>query len=373
MNIGIDIRAAKWYRGTGLGTYTFQLIKTLNTLDKNNKYTLYNDHSTLDINLNNNFYLIPVSSTKSNNFWENVETPIALENKDLQLYHIPQNGIGLPLEGTTPYVITLHDTIPLHMPETVSDKYLTLFNNSMEKIIKNCAGIITVSEYSKNDIAKDFNFPLDKIYVTYLASEDIYTPINKSLCQRVLKKHYFNANNYILYVGGFSPRKNISGLIKAFKKVKPFLPPDIKLVIAGTKGKSYSIYKQLTQDLDLEEHIIFPGFIEMEYMPYLYSGASVLVYPSFYEGFGLPPIEAMASGVPVIASNVTSIPEILGDSALLCNPFDIDALGEALFSVLWDDSLRKDLILKGFKKSSSLTWENTAKETLKAYEGIINT
>ncbi|MEG2291569.1 MAG: glycosyltransferase family 1 protein [Clostridium sp.] len=371
MNIGIDMRAAKWYRGTGIGTYTYQLINAMNNIDSINKYTLFNDDDTLNINFNQNFEISYLKSNSSNIFWNNVNHPTVLKDKDLNIYHVPQNGIGLPICHSHPFVITLHDTIPLHMPETVGETYLNIFNTQMESIINRCDGIITVSEFSKEDISKDFNFPKDKIHVTHLASEDIYKPINKTLCRNILKQHYSIPANYILYVGGFSPRKNISGLIEAFSKIHTKLPSDMKLIIAGSKGLSYPIYKSLSERLGMTDKIIFPGFISMEHMPYLYNSASLLVYPSFYEGFGLPPLEAMACGTPVVASNVTSLPEVLGDSALLCSPYSTNELMESILSALLDNTIRESLIKKGFDKCNSLTWEKTAAETLKIYDSII--
>ena len=372
MNIGIDIRAARWYRGTGIGTYTYQLINALNNLNYDNAFTLFSDNTSLDIDFKSNFNFKSLPSTQSDNFWDNVKIPAELTPYMVNLYHSPQNGIGLPFNHNLPFVITLHDTIPIHMPETVGENYLNLFNTNMKSIVERCDGIITVSEFSRKDIAQDFNFPKEKIYVTHLASEPIYKPINKHICNTLLKKHYSIPDNYILYVGGFSPRKNISGLIEAFSKIQKKLPKDMTLIIAGTKGKSYSIYKALTDKLHLTEKVIFPGFIEMEHMPYLYGGAELLVYPSFYEGFGLPPLESMACGTPVIASNVTSIPEILGDSAILCSPQDIDDLAENILSVIFDEKQRATLIKKGFIKSNSLNWETTAKKTMDAYKQIIH-
>ncbi len=372
MHVGIDIRAAKWYRGTGIGTYTHELIKGLNAIDTNNNYTLFTSDKNLDIHFNPNFIMDGIKDNDSLNFWDNVKTPTTLNNKFFNIYHVPQNGVGLPKESHIPLVITLHDTIPLHLPETVGERYLDIFNKEMKSIVDRCAGIITVSNFSKEDISRDFNFPKEKIYVTYLASEKIYKPIDKNICRCLLKKYYSLTDNYILYVGGFSPRKNISGLIECFSTINHKLPKDMKVVIAGTKGLSYPIYKSLAEDLNIADKIIFPGFIPMEHMPYLYNGASLLVYPSFYEGFGLPPIEAMACGTPVIASNATSIPEILEDSAILFSPHDLISLGENILQCILDKNLRQSLIKKGFKKANSLSWNKTATETLKAYEKIIN-
>lgn len=373
MKIGIDGRAAKWYRGTGIGTYTNRLLSALNSLEKAHEYLLFMPkNSNCDILFNDNFHIKNISEGNKNSFWDEVNIPNILVDKDMELYHVPQNGVGLPEEKTLPFVITLHDIIPYKMPETVGDTYLRIFNEEMPDIIKRCDGIITVSEYSKNDIADYFNFPREKIYVTYLAAEDIYFPIDKEKSSNIIKTQYGITGDYILYVGGFSPRKNIVGLIEAFSTLVTKYKKDIKLVIAGKQGKSYSIYKKRAIDLGLEDKILFPGFIEIEHLPYLYNAAKLLAYPSFYEGFGLPPVEAMACGIPVITSNVTSIPEVLGDSAVFINPHDVDDLCSSMYEVLCNEKLRDSLIIKGLVRSSELSWNKTAEKTLLAYNKIIN-
>lgn len=372
MKIGIDARAAKWYRGTGIGTYCYQLIHSLNKIDNYNDYSLFvpNDCK-LDIPFKENFHIKNIKQENQNNFWDEVNIPNKLVDKHMDIYHVPQNGVGLPSNKSCPFVITLHDVIPHKMPETVGDQYLKIFNEKLPNIISQCDGIITVSEYSKQDIIETFNFPKEKIYVTYLASEDIYKPYDKTISKSIIEKNYSISGEYILYIGGFSPRKNILGLLESFSLLLPKLKKDMKLVIAGSKGKSYDMYKKRAQELQIEDKVIFPGFISMDHIPFMYNACELFVYPSFYEGFGLPPIEAMACGIPVIASNVTSIPEILKDSTLLVNPYDIDDLSEKMYNVLLDNDLRQSLIAKGLKRASTLTWEHTAIDTLKAYKNIL--
>jgi glycosyltransferase involved in cell wall biosynthesis len=308
---------------------------------------------------------------QGDNFWEDVKLPVILGNETIQLYHIPQNGVGMPKDKTCPYVITLHDIIPLKMPETVSDRYLRIFNDELPKSIKFCDGIITVSNYSKRDISEAFNFPMDKIYVTYLASDPLYSPINAEYSSIFIKNKYHINKGFVLYVGGFSPRKNILGLIEAYSLLPQAIISKKSLIIAGTKGKSYDLYNARVKQLHLDNHVFFPGFICMEDMPHLYRAADLLVYPSFYEGFGLPPIEAMACGTPVVAASSTSMPEVLGDACLLTDPYDASALKDSILSVLTDLELRNFLIEKGFEKSRSFSWSNTASETIKIYENIL--
>ncbi|MBU3228586.1 glycosyltransferase family 4 protein [Clostridium algidicarnis] len=371
MKVCIDGRAAKWYRGTGIGTYTYQLIKSLNNIDGINEYTIFMPKANkIPINLNTNLKINTIKDSREKGFWNQVNIPNILDDVSADIYHIPQNGVGMPKKKNCKFVITLHDVIPLRMPETVGERYLKIFNEEMKSIVSLCDGIITVSEFSKEDISKAFNFPKDKIYVTPLASEDIYKPLNKDLCKHNIEHFYNIKGDFILYIGGFSPRKNIIGLLEAFHKVLKTNNPNLKLIIGGNKGLSYEIYKNKALELGIEDKVVFPGFIPLEHLPWFYNACDFFVYPSLYEGFGLPPLEAMACGSPVIASNLTSIPEVLGDSALLIDPRSGDDLYNAMNSLLINKDLKQDLILKGLKRNSIFNWETTAKETLLAYENI---
>lgn len=373
MKIGIDSRAANWYRGTGIGTYTYQLLNCLNKIDIKNDYLLFlPNNCNLDIDFKTNYNKEYIPTKTKENFWADVNIPNIIKDKNLDLYHVPQNGVGLPKNKDCPFVITLHDVIPYRMPQTVSDRYLKIFNEKLPKLIPLCDGIITVSNFSKQDIIRAFNYPKDKIYVTYLAAENIYRPLSKVRSRLLIEKKYKIFGDYILYVGGFSPRKNIIGLIKSFSKLKSIINNDIKLVIAGKHGFSYSKYKLCAKKYGVSNSVIFPGFIAINDLPYLYSAANLFVYPSFYEGFGLPVIESMACATPVITSNVTSMPEIVGNSAITINPYDVDELADSMHRVLMDSHLRNSLINKGLFKSRNLNWKKTAKNTLDAYTKIIS-
>lgn len=371
MKIGIDGRAAKWYRGTGIGTYTHQLISSLSKVDFNNDYLVFSPENSSLNDLGNNFKIERLKSNLKDNFWDEVSVPNILENKNMELYHVPQNGVGLSENINCLRAITLHDIIPLRMPETVSDRYLRIFNEELPKMLKNCEGIITVSEFSKEDISKEFNFPKDKIYVTHLAAEDIYKPMDKFICKNLLKNKYNINDDFILYVGGFSPRKNIIGLIEAFSLIHPSKRKNKKLVITGKKGLSYSKYQKRADDLKISDDVIFTDFIPLEDLPLFYNCADVLVYPSFYEGFGLPPLEAMACGTPVIASNVTSLPEVCYNSALLINPYNIDELSSLIEQVINDNNLSLSLTNKSLSRSKNFSWNNTAKKTINAYANML--
>ena len=370
MKIGIDGRAAKWYRGTGIGTYTYQLITNLSKYDNLNHYLTFIPEDS-DLNLKDNFSIEYTKDSSNNNFWDDVKVPNLLENFNMELYHVPQNGVGLSGNVNCPKTITLHDIIPLRMPQTVSNRYLKIFIEEIPKILKNCDGIITVSEFSKLDISKEFNFPLNKIFVTHLAAEEIYKPINRAYCKKFIKEKYKLNDDFILYVGGYSPRKNIIGILDAFSLLKNSLKKNLKVVITGRKGISYEIYRNRAIKLGILDSVLFTDFIPLEDLPIFYNACEFLVYPSFYEGFGLPPLEAMACGVPVISSNVTSIPEVCKNSAILIDPNDIDELSYSMERVLTDSFLKLTMIERGLSTSNNYSWKNTALTTIKAYENII--
>lgn len=367
MNIGIDARAAVWYRGTGIGTYTYQLIHNISLYDKLNEYLLFLPNENITgISPGENINIKLISEDRRDNFWEEVDIPNILTNKEIDTYLVPQNGIGLPRDKNCPFAITLHDVIPYRMPETVGPSYLNLFTKEVPSIIENCDSIVTVSNFSKMDIHKEFSYPLDKIHVTHLAAEEIYYPRNKSLCKDHIKNVYGIEKDFLLYIGGFSPRKNILGLIEAYSCLPSKIRENLSLVILGKKGRSYYTYRDKAHKLGLKGQVIFPGYVPVNELPLFYNACKVFCYPSFYEGFGLPPLEAMACGAPVISSCLTSMPEVLQDAAIYIDPYDPNDIKEKLLSLLENDTLRSNVSFKGLLHSANYSWKKTALETIAA-------
>lgn len=371
MKIGMDARASSWYRGTGIGTYTYQLLQQLCLLDKNNRYLFFLTEDSLaglPEKANITSKVITSGSAGNGNFWEEVDIPNLLNDTGIDAYFVPQNGIGLPKEKSCPFIITLHDIIPYRMPETVGPQYLKIYTEEIPSIISRCDGIITVSQFSKQDILQAFDFPEDRIAVTPLAAEEIFYPRDTAICQQYLKRTYGLEDDFILYVGGFSPRKNIAGLIKAYAAAKPFIDQNIKLVILGRKGRSYYSYKDLAVQLELKNEVLFPGYIPVEDLPFFYNAARLFCYPSFYEGFGLPPLEAMACGTPVIASNTTSMAEVLQDDVLFAAPEDIEGIAEGIKLLLNNPQLAGEYGFKGLHRSTQFSWKRTALDTINAIQ-----
>ena len=370
MKIAIDARGATLYEGTGIGTYTNNLLSELLSLSSSNEYTLFccgKFNNKFDSQNSNIIY----SSGRHGGFYENCYIPKKLKDLDVKLYHIPQNGIGFDFDSDIPTIVTIHDLIPYLMPETVGKGYLERFLRDMPRIIRNASGILTVSEYSKKDILKYFSFyPEEKIFVTPLAANSNYKPLDKLKCKAFINKKYNFDSSYILYLGGFSARKNVFGLINSFGNIYKYLNNEYKLLIGGSlKDEAEKLFK-FVKDKGLQDKIIFCGFVEDNILPIIYNGCDTFVYPSYYEGFGLPPLEAMSCGVPVITSNISSIPEVTSDNALLIDPYDDDDLSDKLACLLNDDNLRLSLSKKGYERSLNFSWNKTALNTLNAYEKI---
>ena len=371
MKIGIDARGAIWYRGTGIGTYTYQLLHHLKQGPEKESYRLFypgEEYSGLDIGYRPDF--LPLE--ENGDYWESYYLPKTLEQEAIDLYHVPQNGIGLPQKKVCRQVVTIHDLIPYIYPETVGRKYLQIFLQEMPRIMAEADGIITVSENSKRDIRDIFAYPEERIWVIYEAPEPVYHLLPAEPCSEELKERYGIRKKYILYVGGFGPRKNIRGLLVAFAQVCREFPNEYLLVCPGLWQREGAGPEDLIQALGLTGQVLFPGYVPVNHLPWFYRGASVFVYPSFYEGFGLPVLEAMACGAPVITSNTSSIPEVAGDAALLIDPHDAHHLAEAIIQVLSQPDLAEDLAEKGQIQAAKFSWQKTAQATAEVYRTLLS-
>jgi len=371
MKIAIDARGVNLYSGTGIGTYTENMLKNLVSIDSANNYHVFWSGNNYESIKKENIKIV-MTSKKHQRFFEDYYFPQSIKNENIDIYHMPQNGIGFSQDIFCKKIVTIHDLIPYVMPETVGRGYLLKFLKEMPIIMSGCDGIITVSEFSKRDILRFFPIDEKKIFVTPLAADKKYTPLDKLHCKSVLETKYNLTKPFILYLGGFSERKNVASAITAFSKVYKDLSKDYNLVIVGGYRDPSQNLVKLVHELNIESHVIFTGFVPEDDLPIFYNACDTFLYPSFYEGFGLPPLEAMNCGTPVIASKLTSIPEVVGDGGILIDPYDISDISMAIGNLLCNESLRDDLSSKALLRASEFSWQNTAQNTLKVYESIYN-
>jgi glycosyltransferase involved in cell wall biosynthesis len=368
MRLVIDARGAVLYRGTGIGTYTYQLIRHLVNHNQELDTTLLWDETTiLADRLAGACRVVargPVQTLDARGVID------ALNAERADVYHVPQNGIGLPVERACRYVISVHDIIPFRCTEGVSTKFINQFTEIVPRAAELADAVITISEYSKADICAAFGLPPRKVHVTHLAAEDFYRPSDRREAREFMRQRYGIEGDYILYVGGISHRKNIATLIRAFALCQRWLSQPLGLVIAGPRNAHRDELEALSARLGLAGRVAFPGLVPVVEMPYLYNAATIFAYLSLYEGFGLPPLEAMACGIPTITSNETCLPEIVADASLCVDPRDETKVAEAIHAILDDPWLRSDLVARGVRRSEGFSWEATAAKTVKVYASV---
>lgn len=374
MNIAIDIRGTYLYHGTGIGTYTKNLVNNLLSIDHENFYELFYCGGNPD-----QFKLphteVHLLSKKFSSFYEQEYIPSFIRRKNIPIFHIPQNGIGYKeLLSSKRYksIVTVHDLIPYVLPQTVGRSYLNKFLKQMPYIVDNASAIITVSEYSKKEIIKFFSIDPNKIFVTPLATNKLFRPLNITACKEILKKKYSIDYDFILYIGGFSKRKNIYNLILAFaQSYKNFSKPT-KLILLGNIKDEYNILKEIIREKNLDEYVTFTGFIPEEDLPIFYNASEFFVYISKYEGFGLPLLEALSCRKATISSNITSIPEVVGSASYAVNPYDVYKISKSLCDLSNNHKLRSDLEGMAYDRSKMFSWENCASLTLDVYKNLNN-
>lgn len=258
-------------------------------------------------------------------------------------------------------------------PEYFVSDYLSRKNlfthlkSNIMKTVQRADAVITVSEFSKTRIVEKLGVPADNVRVIYPGIDEAFVRPDNGAIDRVRKKFGID-KSYILYVGKFEPQKNIIRMVEAFKKVAR--NEEVCLVMAGPVNWYYFIVLEKIKQLGISDDVVFTDFIEDEDMAALYSGASAFVFPSLYEGFGLPLLEAMACGVPIVTSHVCSIPEVVDDSAYFADPCSADDIADKVLRCLTDDEQRRNLIHAGRRRSQSFSWKNTALKTIDAYKSL---
>lgn len=363
--IGID---ARFYGpiGKGLGRYTQEIIDNIIALDRENEYVIFlRKENFNEFKTNNPRVKKVLADIKWYGLAEQIVFPFYILRERLDLIHFPH--FNVPLFCPVKFLVTIHDLILIKFPTaraTTLGPILYKIKNLAYKIVissavKRAKKVLAVSEFTKNDIIKQFKTKPEKVIVTYEGVAEL----NDSFKKGIEKLN----SPYLLYVGNAYPHKNLEGLIKVFAQIKKNLP-DLNLVLVGKEDYFYSRLKKYAENFS---GIIFPGFVPDRDLAELYANALAYVFPSFYEGFGLPPLEAMAHGLPVVSSDKTCLPEILRDAAIYFNPEDENDMKDKIERVIKDENLRADLRSRGYLQAKKYNWSECAEKTLGVYKNII--
>ena len=384
MKIGIDARFLTHPQPGGFKTYTENLVSALASLDKENEYYLYLDRTPaandiIPVQSNFQVRVITGSLPMLGVPWrEQIRLSRQAAADQLDLFHSP--CLTAPLFLSCPLVITVHDMI-WAFPERFSQKgawsfkrkFMEWYNYLVPKLAtKRASAILTVSHAAKESIIEYLKYPASRIHVTLEAAHRSFVRIDNMHCLDEIRLKHDLPSKFILAIGSADPRKNIRTLVQAYSLLPRELQEEYQLAIVWTHTLLADELSQQIQGLGLESKIQFLKNITNEDLVYIYNSASLFVFPSLYEGFGLPLLEAMACGVPVAAADNSSIPEIVGDAAQLFDAKDVNRMSAVINRILSVDSLRMALIKKGIERSASFSWEKCARATIAVYGSTIS-
>ncbi len=370
MIIGIDANEANQKNRVGVGQFAYNVINQLEKIDTWNDYLVYLKEPPLpDFPKERVGWRYRIFGPSK--LWTQFALPFKLftQKEKLAAFYSPSHYA--PRFSPFPTVISIMDLWHHRHPEQFAKKDLYQLTRWESYSVKRAKRIVTISEFSKSEIIKFYQYPSERITVAYPGFDKFSLTDAKTTANKIMSK-YKTGDNYLFYLGTLQPKKNLAGLIEAFAPVagEPKYS-SVKLVIAGKKGWLYEEIFCKVKSLGLEKRVVFTGFIGEEEKPYLISSAVAFVFPSFYEGFGIPVAEAMSLGVPVVVSKEGSLPEVGGEAAIYCNPYSVSDIARAMRQVLdLKKSQRDEIIEKGFAQVKKFSWENCAREVLKALENV---
>jgi len=354
MKIGIDAQTTLGEK-TGFGFYVENLTRALQKIAGDDELTLLFPQQETDLSMPQRLW------------WDQVTLPKLARRAHVDLLHQPAFSAPILYQGKK--VVTIHDVISLFHPN-IPFFSRQFYSKWMPFSYHFADHFITISEHSKRDIVQKLGIPAHKITVTYLAAGEEFRHTVPEHDLATVLAHYEVKRPYILDVGTINPRKNLEFLVRVFADARSEGKLPHTLVITGKKGWHYDKLFRLVGDLGLENKVIFTGYVRDEDKPALYHGADLFTFPSLYEGFGLPPLEAMMCGTPVISSNTSSLPEVVGDGGMSLAPDDREAWVKAIITVLSHQPFREQLIARGREQAAKFSWERCAKETLSVYHSI---
>lgn len=368
MRFGIDARLT-YHQRAGIGRYTLFLLDELAKADHENRYTIFQhrkDREPLIVapNFQRKTLYTPVHSRLEQPM---LRVELLLHKLDL----IHSTDFIPPLYSNLPSVITVHDLAFLRWPHFLTKDHATYYSQ-IDRGVRHARHIIVPSHSTKNDVIGQLGVPESKISVIYEAAASLYRPTSIDEARIAVSRCFSVPTNYILFVSTIEPRKNIDGLLQAFHHLRTrYNLTDVALVLAGKPGwLSEDVYKTV-ETLGLGDSTFFVGRVTDEELHQLYVGARCHVHPAFYEGFGLPPLEAMACGTPTVVSNTSSLPEVVGDAALLVDPINWEEMAVAIHRLLVDEDLHAEMRQKGLQRAAVFSWSRAAAETLDVYRAVV--
>jgi glycosyltransferase involved in cell wall biosynthesis len=367
MRIGIDARLV-YYSQAGIGQYILNLVKWLAQIDGANEYVLLQsrkDDTTIIEQAN--FRRVSLWTPSHHRFEQQV-LPAEIARLGLDLLHSPD--FVPPFRANCHTVITVHDLAFLLYPQFLTRESARYYGQ-IDQAVRRADHIIADSQSTRQDILDMLGAPPDKVSVVYLAANDIYRPIPLAQARQRVAEKFGLTGDFILFVSTIEPRKNLPTLLRACRQLLDAYKLEVGLAVVGVQGWLSGEIPSLVEELRLTDRVHFLGRAPDEDLLHLYNAATVMAHPAFYEGFGLPPLEAMACGTPVVVSNASSLPEVVGDSGLLVEPEDVEAWAVALWRVFADDALREELSQKALARSRCFSWERTARQTLHIYQQVV--
>jgi len=372
--IGIDYTAA-YEQGAGIGRYVRELIRALAAVDTQTPYRLFvAGAGKLPSIPGPNFSWRPTRVTPLwfARLWHRLQLPLPVElfTGRIDLFHATDFTLPPTLPGVRT-LLTVHDLSFVRAPEATTPVLKAYLDHVVPRSVRRADHVLADSQATKDDLVEFYGTPAEKITVLLSGVNPGFGPVQSEEVRKMVRQRYHLPENpYVFSVGTVQPRKNYARLILALAALGPEFE-NFHLVIAGGRGWLETPIFRAVEDNSLTERVHFIGFAQDQDLPALYAEAACLAYPSLYEGFGFPVLEAMACGTPVITSNISSMPEVAGDAALLVDPYDVEALTDALRRVLTDETLRADLISRGFRQVTDFTWERAARQLKDVYQQML--
>jgi len=374
VRVAIDIRRV---RDFGVGTYIRNIVRALARLDQQNEYLLLGPAEVfLEFDgLPPNFVAAPLE-------WEEdsprsvVEFDRVLRRAECDVVHIP-HLFWYPRRTRCPYVVTVHDLLTYYQPNSNGSHLKRILHNYLtRRALGHAARILAVSKFTKNDLCRVYGVRPESIEVIYNAIDDRFARGHTTDADRQLISERYQVNYpFLLYAGNIKPHKNVGRIIEAFSALKAELEkseclPDLKLIIIGDELSKHPDLRRTVIKGAVQNEVRFLGFVPIDVLRIFYDTAKAFVFPSLYEGFGLPPLEAMAHGTPVVTSNLSSLPEVVGNAAVLVNPENAFEIMRALHRVLLDQPLRERLKERGYEQVKRFSWDESARRTLTVYREV---